>query len=120
MSYAFMQVDTRTLDVIRRSKRQAMSVDAAERGIRRLIKTCLTRHQFSALVSFLIDVGAKEFMDSEVYKLTNEGKHKDAAEAFLLYSGGCAESERRRKYERAIYSIPVVVEYKKPKRTRKK
>jgi GH24 family phage-related lysozyme (muramidase) len=120
MSYAFMQVDARTLDVIRRSGSQAMSVDAAERGVRRLIKTCLTRNQFSALVSFLVDVGAEEFMGSEVYRLTNEGKHKDAAEAFLLYAGDSPETQRRRKYERAVYSVPVVVKYKKPRKTRKK
>lgn len=125
MTYTFMQVDARTLDLINRSRRQMMTVEAAERGIRRLIKVCLTRHQFSALVSFLISVGADEFLDSDVYRLTNEGKHKEAAEAFLSHtkdsSGNeCDNMSAMRRYERAIYLSPVVIEYKAPKKGRKK
>jgi GH24 family phage-related lysozyme (muramidase) len=91
-----------------------MSVEAAERGIRKLIGVSLTRYQFSALVSFLISVGAKEFRKSEVYKLTVKGQFLLAAERFSDYRIGTDGKEdkelmRRREYERRLYTHPVIV-----------
>lgn len=110
----FMRIDTDTLRRINRSKYKTMSVEAAERGIRKLVSISLTRYQFTALVSFLVSIGAKEFKRSEVYKLTQAGQFLLAAEHFGNYIIGDDGKEskeliRRRDYERRLYTHPVIV-----------
>lgn len=79
----------------------------AEDAVRRLVKIALNENEFSALVSFVFDVGDKSFARSELLARLNEGDRSAAAEAFLeLEDDKGGRAPVRRERERALFLAP--------------
>lgn len=102
-------------EIINKSSYCAMSLDSAERGVRKLVTVPINEYQFSALVSLLISTGSKEFRDSQVLKLTNKKQFLLAATHFDDHTVGENEQgtkhlKTRRRKERRLYTtmtLPV-------------
>lgn len=81
----------------------------AESDVNRLVKVSLTSNQFSALVSFVFNLGGSAFADSTLLRLLNAGKYKEAADQLLRWNkAGKTELEgltRRRKAERELFLL---------------
>lgn len=86
----------------------AEDVGIAEDAVIRLVKVALTPHQFDALVSFVFNVGARNFAGSALLKKLNAGDYSGAAEEFKRwkYAGGrvCRGLVCRREAEAKLYS----------------
>jgi lysozyme len=54
-------------------------VGSAERAVEQFVTVPLNENQFSALVSFVYNVGSGNFHTSSLLKLLNAGKYEDAA-----------------------------------------
>ena len=71
------------------------------------VKVDINDNQFSALVSFCYNVGARALFESTLLKLLNQGKYKEAADQFLRWdkAGGqvLAGLSRRRRAERSLF-----------------
>ncbi|MDX2212976.1 MAG: lysozyme [Oculatellaceae cyanobacterium bins.114] len=78
-----------------------------ERVVRKVVKVPLTNNQFSALVSFVFNVGSAAFMASTLLKRLNQGNYQAAAEQFLQWdkAGGISLSKltQRRQAEQALF-----------------
>ncbi len=72
-----------------------------------VVKTKLTQNQFDACVSLCYNIGTKAFASSSVVRLINQGKMKEAADAFLLWNraGGRVIQglKNRRQKERTVF-----------------
>ena len=79
----------------------------AETGVNRLVKVPLNDNQFSALVSFVFNLGAGTLEKSTLLKLLNQSKYQEAADQFLRFdkAGGkvLAGLTRRREAERKLF-----------------
>ena len=75
------------------------------------VKVDINDNQFSALVSFCYNVGARALFESTLLKLLNQGKYKEAADQFLRWdkAGGqvLAGLSRRRRAERSLFLSDV-------------
>jgi GH24 family phage-related lysozyme (muramidase) len=82
-------------------------VDQFEAAVADLVTVLLTADQFSALVSFVYNLGAGSLRQSTLLKLLNQGNVHGAAEEFLRWNkaGGqvLAGLTRRRNAERALF-----------------
>ncbi len=83
-------------------------VERFEQAVRELVKVPLTSNQFSALVSFVYNVGEGAFADSTLLKKLNERDYQGAAEQFLRWvKGDGGESlpglVTRREAERKLF-----------------
>lgn len=71
------------------------------------VKVDINDHQFSALVSFCYNVGARALFESTLLKLLNQGKYQEAADQFLRWdkAGGqvLPGLSRRRRAERSLF-----------------
>lgn len=79
----------------------------AEAAVSSLVKVALNDNQFSALVSFVFNVGAGAFEQSTMLRLLNEGKHTEAANQFPRWNKAGGRElpglTRRRKAERELF-----------------
>lgn len=82
----------------------------AEATVAALVTVPLTDNQFSALVSFVFNVGAEQFRQSTLLKLLNEGKTVDAAEQLSrwVHAGSAVLPGlvARRQAELALFTEP--------------
>ncbi len=82
-------------------------VDKFEAAVANLVTVPLTADQFSALVSFVYNLGAGSLRQSTLLRLLNQGNLQGAAEEFLRWNkaGGqvLAGLTRRRNAERALF-----------------
>lgn len=71
------------------------------------VKVDINDNQFSALVSFCYNVGARALFESTLLKLLNQGKYQEAADQFLRWdkAGGqvLPGLSRRRRAERSLF-----------------
>lgn len=82
----------------------------AESAVSRLVKVVLTSNQFSALVSFVFNLGARALASSTLLKKLNEGRYHEvpAQLARWVYCGGKVLPGliRRRKAEAHLWNTP--------------
>ena len=87
-----------------------MDVTKFERAVARLVNVSLTSNQFSALVSFVYNVGEGAFASSTMLRLLNKGEFGAAADQFARWNkaGGRAliGLTKRRAAERALFLKP--------------
>jgi lysozyme len=78
-----------------------------ERAVDRLVQVPLTSNQFSALVSFVYNVGVGAFTNSTLLRVLNARNYAEAAEQFLRWTRGGGRVlpglVRRRQEERALF-----------------
>jgi lysozyme len=82
-------------------------VKKAEHGVDSLVHVPLTENQFSALVSFVFNVGINAFRKSTLLRLVNSKEHEKAAQEFKrwVFAGKkrLKGLERRREAESRLY-----------------
>lgn len=82
-----------------------------EKNINELVKVTLRQNQFNALVSFVYNVGVRNFETSTLLKLINQNKMEEAAEEFMKWTkvrqpGGLKEFPglvKRRAEEKELF-----------------
>jgi GH24 family phage-related lysozyme (muramidase) len=78
-----------------------------EAAIANIVKVPLTDDQFSALVSFVYNIGATEFAGSTLLQLLNQKDYQGAADQLLRWNKGGNQElpglTRRRQAERALF-----------------
>lgn len=78
-----------------------------ETAVNKLVRVPLTDNQFSALVSFVYNVGERNLANSTLLRLLNQGNYQAAANEFLRWNraGGRVLNglTRRRQAERALF-----------------
>jgi GH24 family phage-related lysozyme (muramidase) len=78
-----------------------------EAAVADAVKVQLNDNQFSALVSFSYNLGARSLSESTLLKLLNEGKFQEAADQFPRWDKAGGQSllglSRRRRAERALF-----------------
>lgn len=88
-------------------------VAEAERGVNRLVRVPLNDNQFSALTSFVFNLGATRLRGTGTMLALNQGRHMEFADRLLLWdkAGGkvLRGLTRRREAERALFLRPVLV-----------
>lgn len=82
-------------------------VEAAERCVNQTVAVPLTENEFSALVSFVFNLGCGNFRKSTLLKLLNESRHDEAAMEFRRWdrAGGqvLAGLTKRRLAEQRLF-----------------
>lgn len=87
----------------------------AEAAVERLAHVPLNSNQFSALVSFVFNLGEDKVADSTMFRLLNAGDYQGAAKQFSRWNKGKQGGRlvalpgltRRRAREAALFSSPV-------------
>jgi GH24 family phage-related lysozyme (muramidase) len=78
-----------------------------EVAVANAVKVSINDNQFSALVSFSYNLGARSLSESTLLKLLNEGKFQEAADQFPRWDKAGGQSllglSRRRRAERALF-----------------
>ncbi|NJR37505.1 MAG: lysozyme [Leptolyngbyaceae cyanobacterium CSU_1_4] len=78
-----------------------------EAAIANAVKVPLTDNQFSALVSFIYNIGETEFVRSTLIQLLNQKDYLGAADQLLRWNKGNGQElpglTRRRQAERALF-----------------
>ena len=82
-------------------------IEKFEAAVAKAVKVQINDNQFSALVSFSYNVGARALFESTLLKLLNQGKFQEAADQFPRWdkAGGqvLLGLSRRRRAERALF-----------------
>lgn len=96
------------IDIATAEKFLKEDIEVAERGIEKLVKVKLSDNQFSALVSFVFNLGETKFRDSTLLKVINSDPHSlNVAIQFRrwVYADGKVSSGliRRREAEVKLY-----------------
>ncbi len=82
-------------------------VAVAEKTVLAFVKTPLNRNQFDALVSFVFNVGARNFALSSLLRAVNDCRFDDCPAEIMrwVYAGGamCAGLARRRQAEADLF-----------------
>lgn len=85
----------------------AADVAWAEAVVNRAVKVPITQGQFDAMVDFVFNMGAANFVRSTLLRMLNAGDHSEAAEQLLRWNkagGKVLEGlTRRRVAERAMF-----------------
>ena len=87
---------------------------SAEESVINMVKVPLDDNQFSALVSFVYNLGSTTLADSTLLKVLNSGDYKEASDEFLIWDNGGREVNPdpskvmldlslRRQAERALF-----------------
>jgi lysozyme len=94
-----------------------VDLDEAERAVEELVHQPLTRNEFSALVSFVFNFGARKFAKSTLLKRLNEGRRQEAAAELAKWIHAWDEDSRawkvlpglveRRRAERELFLRPM-------------
>ena len=106
---------TEDLIITREQAEQLLREDLqeAEDAVSNLVAVPLNENQFSALVSFVFNLGAGELQDSTLLELLNQGKYLEAADQFLRFNTVNGEPleglTRRREAERQLFLTPLAV-----------
>lgn len=86
-------------------------LDTAENAVAELVEVPLNENQFSALVSFVYNVGSGNFLKSTLLKRLNRGEIDRAAEEFARWNKSKGQVlvglTRRRAAEKALFLKPV-------------
>lgn len=89
----------------------AYDVGDTERVISRNVIKPLSQNQFDALVSFVYNIGAPNFVGSTLIRLLNQGNYAWAAEQFDRWTYAKKVKleglVRRRAAERALFTLPT-------------
>ena len=76
-----------------------------ERAINKLVKITLTQNQFDALISFVYNVGVRNFETSTLLKLINQNRMESAAEEFVKWNKRKLPGiTKRRSEEKALFN----------------
>ncbi|CAM9320124.1 unnamed protein product, partial [Phaeothamnion confervicola] len=79
----------------------------AEASVQNEVKVPLNDNQYSALVSFVFNIGGPQFQDSTLLKLLNQGDFAGAAEQFAQWTHAGGQElpglVNRRQAERALF-----------------
>jgi GH24 family phage-related lysozyme (muramidase) len=103
------------LIITREQAEQLLRADLqeAEDAVSNLVTVPLNENQFSALVSFVFNLGAGELEDSTLLELLNQGKYSEAADQFLRFNTDNGEPleglTRRREAERQLFLTPPAI-----------
>ncbi len=106
---------TEDLIITREQAEQLLQGDLqeAEDAVSNLVTVPLNENQFSALVSFVFNLGAGELEDSTLLELLNQGRYPEAADQFLRFNTVNGEPveglTRRREAERQLFLTPPAV-----------
>lgn len=106
---------TEDLIITREQAEQLLQEDLqeAEDAVSNLVTVPLNENQFSALVSFVFNLGAGELEDSTLLELLNQGRYPEAADQFLRFNTVDGEPieglTRRREAERQLFLTPPAV-----------
>jgi GH24 family phage-related lysozyme (muramidase) len=106
---------TEDLIITREQAEQLLRADLqeAEDAVRNLVTVPLNENQFSALVSFVFNLGAGELEESTLLELLNQGRYPEAADQFLRFNTVNGEPveglTRRREAERQLFLTPPAV-----------
>lgn len=80
----------------------------AEQVVETSIHVPITDNQFSALVSFVFNVGVVNFIKSTLLRVLNQGKYKEAADEFLKWNKAAGRVlpglVKRRAAEQALFT----------------
>lgn len=104
---------TEGLIITREQAEQLLKADLqeAEDAVSNLVTVPLNENQFSALTSFVFNLGAGELEDSELLELLNQGKYAEAADQLLRFNTVDGEPleglTRRREAERQLFLTPL-------------
>lgn len=83
----------------------------AEDTVSNLVTVPLNENEFSALVSFVFNVGAGNFEESVLLELLNQGNYLGAADEFLVWDKDNGEKlpglTERRERERSLFLTPI-------------
>lgn len=94
----------------------------AEDVVNNLVKVPLTQNQFDALVSFVFNIGERNFRRSSVLRALNSGDYEGAARYFMLFTKIRGKDGRlkvshglkiRRKMEMDLFNTPDDISEKK-------
>jgi lysozyme len=94
----------------------AQDIDYAERIVQLKVDVPLNENQFSAIVSFVFNVGASNFISSTLLKLLNEGLYDKVPEQMKRWKYGRDKGGnkieltgllRRRQAEAELWSTPA-------------
>jgi GH24 family phage-related lysozyme (muramidase) len=100
------------LIITREQAEQLLRADLqeAEDAVSNLVTVPLNENQFSALVSFVFNLGAGELEDSTLLELLNQGRYPEAADQFPRFNTVNGEPveglTRRREAERQLFLTP--------------
>lgn len=79
----------------------------AESAVNSAVTVRLNANQFSALVSFVFNVGSGAFFDSTLLKMLNDSDHQEAADQLLRWDKAGEQKllglTRRRQMERRLF-----------------
>jgi GH24 family phage-related lysozyme (muramidase) len=83
------------------------SLKRVETAVNHLVKVPLSSNQFSALISFVSNVGYAAFQASTLLRVLNQGNYEEAANQFLRWDNANGkiwpELTKRRQLERALF-----------------
>jgi lysozyme len=101
-------IDEHTAEVL-----LTQDVANAERSVKRLVRVPLNENQFSALVSFVFNLGESQLRLSKTISVLNRGQYMEFADRMLLWNKDdgkeVAGLTTRRKKERALFLRPVLI-----------
>lgn len=98
-----------TIDIGKAMDYLYRDIEAAAKVIREKVKTQLNANQFSALISFIFNLGAGNFITSTLLKKINQGDFANAAMEFPRWNHNAADGKvldgltRRRLAEKALF-----------------
>ncbi|AFL75382.1 lysozyme [Thiocystis violascens] len=99
------------IDLAEADRRLRQDLRAAERAVAAAVRVPLNDNEFSALVSFVYNVGAAAFADSTLLRRLNGGQRADAARQFARWNRGGGRVLpgliTRRAAEVALFRAPV-------------
>ncbi|WP_020474574.1 lysozyme [Zavarzinella formosa] len=86
-------------------------VAIAEQGVSRIVRVALNENQFSAMTSFVFNIGAQKLIGTKTLNCLNRGLYAEFADRLLMWTkAGNVELPglvKRREAERKLFLTPV-------------